>query len=612
MDNRGCFGLIVVLSILFGIGNYPTFTKCLLVFLIFLIFLGIYSSLKRKVNAKRKKLTQKELDELTEFVLRQKNQPKLDIITPLKPIVKTEIKEEGFFESLKVISVRQKGDKFTCVLKRENNTYAYVERASSPYVLNSIIKRKKEESDRFNWFSHDYYVMSGFNEGEQYNNDELNSETNFMILFFDTETTGLPNNYNAPISDSNNWPRLVQLAFILCDDTGKIFSEGNYIVKPSGFVIPSEAFSIHGISTERANSEGENLDIVLGYFNEVLNKANVVVAHNIDFDKKIIGAELFRLGIVNSLDIKHEICTMKLSTDFCKINSTRGYKFPKLSELHFKLFGIQFNEAHNALIDVKATFKCFWQLIKLQVISLPEITKKGISPILKAKEEKNESLNSRVKEGSIPVSKILNFIDLLESGWDEIQNIEIKKNENINENLNPDKAVLKCEISLDKFNNFGQRVEREFIVDPDVNVLKLQMKGITKLPKEIGDFTNLVTLDLYSNFLENLPKEIGQLINLTYLSLFKNPIIELPKEIGELINLTSLNFSQNQLKELPKEIGQLTKLTFLNLSSNRLKKLPKEIFNLSMLENLFLSKNDFGENEKKEIINLLPNCNIHF
>ncbi len=59
-----------------------------------------------------------------------------------------------------------------------------------------------------------------------------------MYLIFDTETTGLPRDYSAPITDFDNWPRLVQLAWQLHDHTGKLMSSGNYIVKPEGFTIP--------------------------------------------------------------------------------------------------------------------------------------------------------------------------------------------------------------------------------------------------------------------------------------------------------------------------------------------------------------------------------------
>ena len=77
-----------------------------------------------------------------------------------------------------------------------------------------------------------------------------------MFLTFDTETTGLPKNFKADVSDSDNWPRLVQLAWQLNDETGKLISNNTLIVKPEGFTIPYNSEKVHGISTEKALKEG--------------------------------------------------------------------------------------------------------------------------------------------------------------------------------------------------------------------------------------------------------------------------------------------------------------------------------------------------------------------
>ena len=186
-----------------------------------------------------------------------------------------------------------------------------------------------------------------------------------MYLFFDTETTGLPKNYKAPVSDLNNWPRLVQLAFLYYDQNGTQISAGDFIIKPEGFTIPTEASRIHGISTERALSDGIALATVLQNFHSLLAEAEFLVAHNMSFDEKILGAEFLRLGITNPLDSKKKICTMQSTTNFCAINGPYGYKWPKLSELHYKLFRTGFEEAHNASVDISATAKCFWELKRI-------------------------------------------------------------------------------------------------------------------------------------------------------------------------------------------------------------------------------------------------------
>lgn len=186
-----------------------------------------------------------------------------------------------------------------------------------------------------------------------------------MYLFFDTETTGLPKNWNAPVTDLRNWPRLVQLAYLFFDKNQNLLSEGNFIIKPEGFIIPNEASRIHGISTERAYSEGKNLLSVLQNFQNLIEQTEFLVAHNINFDEKIIGAEFLRNNMKNSIASKKKICTMQGTTNFCKLDGPYGYKWPKLSELHYKLFRTGFEEAHDASVDINTTAKCFWELKKI-------------------------------------------------------------------------------------------------------------------------------------------------------------------------------------------------------------------------------------------------------
>lgn len=189
-----------------------------------------------------------------------------------------------------------------------------------------------------------------------------------MYLFFDTETTGLPKNWNAPVTDLNNWPRLIQIAWIYCDIDGNIIDEDSFIIKPENFIIPIEASRVHGIYTEKALNEGENLEKVLLKFNKMIELTNVIVAHNISFDEKIIGAEFLRKGILSKIDQKRKLCTMKSSTNYCKIPGSYGYKWPKLSELYLKLFDTKLEEAHSAAVDVHATVKCFWEMKRLNLI----------------------------------------------------------------------------------------------------------------------------------------------------------------------------------------------------------------------------------------------------
>jgi len=184
-----------------------------------------------------------------------------------------------------------------------------------------------------------------------------------MYLVFDTETTGLPKNYQAPLDDFSNWPRLVQLAWNLYDGEGNKWESYSYIIKPEGFVIPPEAAKIHRVTQERALAEGVSLREALEHFMSDVKKSEHLVGHNISFDESIVGSELIRGGFENPIPLASKICTMKKSVQVCKIDNGRGsYKWPNLSELYNCLFGKSFIDAHDALVDVEACADCFFEL----------------------------------------------------------------------------------------------------------------------------------------------------------------------------------------------------------------------------------------------------------
>ena len=192
-----------------------------------------------------------------------------------------------------------------------------------------------------------------------------------MYLIFDTETTGIPHNKTAPITDLDNWPRLVQIAWQLHDNRGKLLSRHNYIIRPDGFDIPYNAQQIHGISTKRAHEEGIPIDAALAALLEDLRRTRLLVGHNIEFDKNIIGAELIRLNLdPDTLLSVEKLDTGVASTEYCQMQGGIGgkLKMPRLVELHQKLFGNGFADAHDASYDVAATARCFFGLIRNSVV----------------------------------------------------------------------------------------------------------------------------------------------------------------------------------------------------------------------------------------------------
>ncbi|MBS9773977.1 MAG: DNA polymerase III subunit alpha [Tenacibaculum sp.] len=188
-----------------------------------------------------------------------------------------------------------------------------------------------------------------------------------MFLIFDTETTGLPKSWNAPITDTDNWPRAIQIAWQLHDEMGNLLEHNDFLIQPDGFNIPFDAERIHGISTELAQEQGIPLSKGLEQFNEALKKTKFVVGQNVGFDVNIMGCEFHRLGITNNLTELPVLDTCTEETaNLCQIPGGRGGKFklPTLTELHKYLFGQEFAEAHNATADVEATTRCFLELLR--------------------------------------------------------------------------------------------------------------------------------------------------------------------------------------------------------------------------------------------------------
>lgn len=185
-----------------------------------------------------------------------------------------------------------------------------------------------------------------------------------MYVFFDTETTGLPKNWKAPVTDTDNWPRVTQLAWQVYDESGNLLSERCDLIKPDGWVIPDEAFfRENNMSTERCEREGVALGEILKDFIQQVDAADYLVAHNMAFDEKVIGCEMVRMNS-NFKEEPKKLCTMQESVSFCRIPPFKWgtYKWPKLIELHEKLFDEGFDGAHDALADVSATARCFFKL----------------------------------------------------------------------------------------------------------------------------------------------------------------------------------------------------------------------------------------------------------
>ena len=192
-----------------------------------------------------------------------------------------------------------------------------------------------------------------------------------LYLFFDTETTGLPKDRRLPAtSKADNWPDIVSISWVVYEDT-RFVRSNSYIIKPNGWTIPAESTGIHGIDNAFAEKNGHNLDTILLIFLADAVKSDVVVAHNLSFDKNVVdGAWKWRLHRTVPFEWpKLKICTAELGKDLCKFKFARGgegYRYPKLSELYIFLCKRNpHNPLHNSLNDTLLLVSLFFAIPSL-------------------------------------------------------------------------------------------------------------------------------------------------------------------------------------------------------------------------------------------------------
>jgi len=192
-----------------------------------------------------------------------------------------------------------------------------------------------------------------------------------IVLIFDTETSGLPKyGYNKDYINTNSWPFILQLAYVLYDtNKDEIIKKYNKLIKIDDSVeISEDSIKIHNITKKLCQQNGILISKVLRDFNEVLIKSDIIVGHNIQFDKTLIMAEMIRNQIPYNFN-KAEYCTMKNSINLCKLEGrttwrgkNNNYKYPKLSELVNHLFSETPDNLHDALTDVLYTLKCYLKM----------------------------------------------------------------------------------------------------------------------------------------------------------------------------------------------------------------------------------------------------------
>lgn len=204
--------------------------------------------------------------------------------------------------------------------------------------------------------------------------DKENTKGKFLII--DVETTGLPKDRNAKPEDTSNWPRVVQIAWLIFNDDQKLIERHSYILKPKA-KIPQKSISIHGITNEMAKEKGVEQKFVYDLLSNSIRNSEYIIAHNIEFDIPIIQSDFIRNKLDKPFLRKKKICTMLSTIDYCAIprNYGNGFKYPNLTELARKCF-CKDNEilniigAHDAEVDTMVTAKCFFYLLNNNIILL--------------------------------------------------------------------------------------------------------------------------------------------------------------------------------------------------------------------------------------------------
>ena len=187
-------------------------------------------------------------------------------------------------------------------------------------------------------------------------------------LFLDTETTGFPSekiSYTDP-----KQARAVQIAALLTDKDGSSLAEFSCILKRDNFEIPNIVAEIHGITNEVADQYGIDRVFAFNVLGELVDRSSVVLAHNFQFDNRILTIEDAHYDYGWKL-APRAICTMTAMTPICKLPKARGegYKWPKMMEAYQHCFGKCFENAHDALADVRACKDVFFWLKERNLIN---------------------------------------------------------------------------------------------------------------------------------------------------------------------------------------------------------------------------------------------------
>jgi len=180
------------------------------------------------------------------------------------------------------------------------------------------------------------------------------------ILFIDTEASGLPGNWTLPYSDDDNWPHIVQVAWLIYDEQRNLVKQQNHYINAEGVNITQSAIETHGITPEYLSSNGEPQSQVMEMLaNDLVEYEPQIIGHFMQLDYYLLGAAFYRTGVFNPLSKLPVFCTMVATTQLLRSPSTRQLR---LGDLYYMLFKTDLQHQHDALHDAQATAECFFEL----------------------------------------------------------------------------------------------------------------------------------------------------------------------------------------------------------------------------------------------------------
>ena len=228
------------------------------------------------------------------------------------------------------------------------------------------------------------------------------------VLFFDTETTGIPDRAHKWDVDFMDYPHVVQMAWI---HGCKVES---HIIRPDGWEIPQETVDVHGITTEYALEHGEPFAAVVDMFIQDCHDAGLICGHNIHFDTGILKANILReLGreyydandVETALYKGKRIDTMRPTMKWVDARMANGrLKFPNLSELYSRCFPGETFPAHDALNDCEAVARCVPVILDLGLVELKvkEYPEEAAEPAKESKTAADIAADAAKKFGAAP------------------------------------------------------------------------------------------------------------------------------------------------------------------------------------------------------------------